>query len=392
VLLYDPVANGNLNGTSTLTANPTGGRTVRFVTDTAPTALSSNFTWGNNSTLIADAGVETGGSLRFERTAGTVTVGTNATLQVNAGGTALLIGSVDALSDGTRHVNVVNNSTGIAGFPFGVDVVAAAGTKNVGNVSGSGALAVEGGGTAKLIANHIRQGSATINGNVQIRNQGATGPSSGTSNIGTLSIGPNARFDLTNNKLITNSPLGTFTGGAYTGVSGDIARAYDFGAWDLPGLMTSEPNAGPLVGTTTIGVSDGATVLFLGPTQTGVFAGQTVTGASTIAMYTWAGDVNFDGLVDASDYGIIDNYFQFPGTTGYANGDFNYDGVIDAGDYGIIDNTFQLQGAPFSTSGAASASLSGVTAVPEPSACGLALVMAAGLFARRRRRRRDRAQ
>jgi hypothetical protein len=71
-----------------------------------------------------------------------------------------------------------------------------------------------------------------------------------------------------------------------------------------------------------------------------------VTGSTTIAMYTYAGDVNFDGLVDASDYGIIDNYFQFPGTTGYANGDFNYDGVIDAGDYGIIDNTFQLQGAP----------------------------------------------
>jgi hypothetical protein len=35
-----------------------------------------------------------------------------------------------------------------------------------------------------------------------------------------------------------------------------------------------------------------------------------------------------------------------PGHDGYANGDFNYDGVIDAGDYGIIDNSFQLQGAP----------------------------------------------
>ena len=385
VLLYDPVANGNLSGTSTLTPNPTGGRTVRFVTDPS---VSSNFTWGNNSTLIADAGSETGGSLRFERTSGTVTVGTNATLQVNSGGTALLIGSVDALSDGTHHVNVVNNSSGVAGFPFGVDVVAAAGTKNVGNVSGTGALAVEGGGTAKLIANHIRQSSATINGNVQIRNQGPKGPASGASNIATLSIGPSARFDLRNNKLITNSPVGTFTGGAYTGVQGDVARAYDFGAWDLPGLMTSEPDAGPLVGTTTIGISDGATVLFLGPTETGVFAGQTVTGASTISMYTWAGDVNFDGLVDASDYGIIDNYFQFPGTTGYANGDFNYDGVIDAGDYGIIDNTFQLQGAPFDTSGVASsaASLSGVTAVPEPASLSVLAIGAAALLGRHRRR------
>ena len=39
-------------------------------------------------------------------------------------------------------------------------------------------------------------------------------------------------------------------------------------------------------------------VLFIGPTDTAVFQGQTVTGATTIAMYTYAGDVNFDGLVD----------------------------------------------------------------------------------------------
>jgi len=109
-----------------------------------------------------------------------------------------------------------------------------------------------------------------------------------------------------------------------------------------------------------------------------------VTGATTIAVYTYAGDVNFDGLVDASDYGIIDNYFQFPGTSGYANGDFNYDGIIDAGDYGIIDNTFQLQGAPIPM-GAGAAGLSGVTAVPEPASIGLVTLGALGLLGRRRR-------
>jgi len=57
------------------------------------------------------------------------------------------------------------------------------------------------------------------------------------------------------------------------------------------------------------------------------------------------GDLNLDGIVDASDYGVIDNYFQFPGTTGYFNGDFNFDGVIDASDYGLIDNAYQLQGS-----------------------------------------------
>jgi hypothetical protein len=41
---------------------------------------------------------------------------------------------------------------------------------------------------------------------------------------------------------------------------------------------------------------------------------------------------------------MIDNYVQFPGTSGYVNGDFNYDGVVDGADYGLIDNSLQLQG------------------------------------------------
>jgi hypothetical protein len=107
----------------------------------------------------------------------------------------------------------------------------------------------------------------------------------------------------------------------------------------------------------------------------GTFGGVSVASGDVIIMYTYAGDANLDGLVDAADYGYIDNYFQFPGSSGYANGDFNYDGIIDAGDYGIIDNAFQLQGTPFPTGAAAAGSDSAtVSAVPEPSACALAMI------------------
>jgi hypothetical protein len=64
-----------------------------------------------------------------------------------------------------------------------------------------------------------------------------------------------------------------------------------------------------------------------------------------LLKYTYTGDVNFDGTIDGADYGVIDNWVQFPGTNGYVN-DFNYDGVIDGADYGLIDNAFQLQGPP----------------------------------------------
>jgi hypothetical protein len=173
-----------------------------------------------------------------------------------------------------------------------------------------------------------------------------------------------------------------------------VQRAYNFGAWDQPGLTTSMPeagqNAGVLSNTTTIGVATAEQVLFIGPSDTAIFQGQTVTGASTIAMYTYAGDLNFDGLVDGADYGVIDNYVQFPGTDGYVNGDFNYDGIIDGADYGVIDNTIQLQGAPFPGvvfGSAAGSSHGGVTAVPDPASLPAAVILGTGALAARRRRR-----
>jgi hypothetical protein len=105
-------------------------------------------------------------------------------------------------------------------------------------------------------------------------------------------------------------------------------------------------------------------------------------------MYTYAGDANLDGQIDAGDYGIIDNFVQVSGASGYGNGDFNYDGFIDAGDYGIIDNNIQAQGAPFPT-GSANVSISSPSAVAVPEAASISmLACVAALWATARRHRR----
>jgi hypothetical protein len=198
--------------------------------------------------------------------------------------------------------------------------------------------------------------------------------------------------NLADNDMIVDytgaSPIGTFDGSAYTGMTRLLADNYNFGGWDgaATGITSSSAAAGG--GLTTLAISDAQAALGIFATDTALWNGQIVDGTSVLVMYTYGGDLNLDGLVDASDYGIIDNSFQFPGTTGYANGDFNYDGVIDAGDYGIIDNSFQLQGAPLGGAVPASAAAMGsVTAVPEPTgACAIALVGA--MIGLRRRRRR----
>ena len=297
-------------------------------------------------------------------------------------------GSEFRVNDGSTAVFFGNVTGGAAAFT-------GSGTKQFENgASALGALATSGDTVvqtgASLTAGHVREVALMVDGLVTITPD--AGPA-GTSNVAQLAIGAGGRVDLKNNKLVTVTPAGSFNGSAYSGVQGEVARAYNFGNWDTPGLTTSEelagPNAGVLSGTTTIAVATAEQVLFIGPGETATFMGQVVTGASTIAMYTYAGDMNLDGLVDGADYGVIDNSVQFPGTHGYANGDLNYDGVIDGADYGIIDNTVQLQGAPIAGVFSATPGLAGVTAVPEPAAAAtFALVAGFSCVSARRRRGR----
>jgi hypothetical protein len=143
-----------------------------------------------------------------------------------------------------------------------------------------------------------------------------------------------------------------------------------FGSWDLPGLMTSMPDAGRSSARRPSASPTAPRSCSSARRRPAPSPGKPSRGATTIAVYTYAGDVNFDGLVDASDYGIIDNYYQFPGTTGYANGDFNYDGVIDAGDYGIIDNTSRTKARRSRwRAGRRGSGIVGVTAVPDRRRC-----------------------
>jgi hypothetical protein len=157
-------------------------------------------------------------------------------------------------------------------------------------------------------------------------------------------------LDLNDNGLILaeGNPnadrIGAWNGLAYDGVTGMLASASDYGAWDGPGIGSTA--AGASAGLTTLAAAPISTLLGLGPGETALWDGQTVSANDIVIRYTYAGDATLDGAIDAADYGMIDNYFQFPGTTGYGNGDFNFDGVIDAADYGLIDNSFQLQGAP----------------------------------------------
>ena len=107
-----------------------------------------------------------------------------------------------------------------------------------------------------------------------------------------------------------------------------------------------------------------------------------------IVKFTFAGDLNLDGLVDPSDYGIVDNGILLNITSNalYQDGDTNYDGIVDPTDYAAIDNGI-LNG--FDTGTPLGGSGGGITAIPEPSTWvlgTLAMLGFGGLNLRRRRK------
>jgi len=217
-----------------------------------------------------------------------------------------------------------------AGVPGAGDHVAIDGRSvSLGSGATVAGLALTGGATL----------SVTANGNRVLR----------TAN---LSIGGTSTLNLNDNDLILDysggvaaSPVGSWNGASYTGVSGLVARGYTYGDWSGgDGLVTTMPQA--RAGVTTLAVADAARLLGLTGNQTVTFGGQTVDATTVLVKYTYAGDVNLDGVVDGADYGTLDNWIQFPGTAGYMNGDVNFDGVIDGADYGMLDNSIQLQGPP----------------------------------------------
>ena len=273
---------------------------------------------------------------------------------------------LDALSDGFRQVNVVNNS-----LTSGFNVTS--GTKDVGDLDGVGATTVSTG--AAMVVNHLRQAQMTINGAAKVRDNGSA---SGTSVVTSLALGANATLDLRDNDMVLKSAsAGSWNGSAYTGITGLVAKGYNDGDWGGKGIVTTVTSAVYPNTLTSLGV---ATAGGIGAGGT-IWSGQSVSSNDVLVMFTYGGDANLDGVITGDDYFQIDSGFP-QGAHGWINGDFNYDGIINGDDYFLIDSNFNSQGGSLASSAAPPG---GVVPVPEPAACVFAMVGALGLRRRSRR-------
>ena len=310
----------------------------------------------------------------------------NDNVTLDLGGKTLAVASVTVGRDAGDNAQLTTVGAGTVAVAGALTVAANPGSNGTFTLAGGAlnapTIAVQGGGTFNHFNGTLRTDNVQLTGDARMR----LWPSHDkTLKLSALAIdgGETASLDLADNKLVvTGGDIGTVSGGTYSGLTGLIQRAYNFGTWDGGGILTSQLDAGPAKGITTLAIATADEVFYAGRT----FGGVSVNSGDVLVMYTYAGDLNLDGLVDGADYGTIDNYVQFPGTSGYVNGDINYDGVIDGADYGIIDNSVQLQGPPIPIDNAA-APPSGVSAVPEPN-CAVAVLAALGFTTTLSSRRR----
>ena len=306
-----------------------------------------------------------------------VVIGDNATFNI-AGALSLTAGmSSSSAKTITRSGAGTLTISGTQSYAAGTTFNATGGVTNF-NSGVGGNLAV-GASAATVNFNAAQNLSAlTVNAGGKVK----TGAGA-TINTGTLGIA-GGQLDVANNAMIVRSgSLGGATGGVYSGISGYVQAGRNGGAWNGNGIITSQSTAHGAAALTTIAVAAASDALGISGAQTKIWQGQTVGSGAVLAMYTYAGDANLDGKIDADDYFEIDSNVNKPAAmVSYFHGDFNYDGLINGDDYFAIDANFAAQGAALGSS-AMSGSLS---AVPEPGVGAIFALILAGLQRRRKRR------
>jgi hypothetical protein len=194
---------------------------------------------------------------------------------------------------------------------------------------------------------------------------------------GSLNMAGTGRLDLTNNKLTID--YGTNPSPAPT-IRSYLLSGYAGGAWNGVGIDTSSGDSGSFA----LGFVDGND-------NPGGFAHGVAAGQIEV-IYTRYGDLNLDGVVNATDSAIFLHNFG-RSTSRWIDGDLNYDGVVNATDSALFLTNFGRSAGfsqipPLDAATMNALMLDAASPVPEPTSVGLLAATAVGLLSRRRRRRR----
>jgi hypothetical protein len=361
---------GTLHFTSTLT-NMTGGQVSGYGTLRVDGGLTNQ----------TNGYISLGGGSTVTNVFGTINNGGLFTLAGNAN----VFGTVnnnaaDLFVTGNSpnyFYGTVNNNT--LGF---VTVAKGSTAYFLGPYNGSGPIINSG---AVIINGPAVSGSISGTGTLTVGAAGAPTTlqlttNSGLSTQSSLTINPGSTLDLTNNHLVIN-----YAGGPdpIASVAAWIASGYSGGSWNGSGIISS-----------TAAVTPGYAVGYADSADPGNPAG--LASGTLEAEYTLIGDADLNRTVNGVDFGILAANFN-KAVSRWDQGDFNYDGIVNGIDFTQLAINFN-KAASGASAGATAADFAALDAfaaanglladVPEPASLALAVMGAAGILTRRRKRGR----
>ncbi len=322
----------------------------------ATTGVSSNVVAVPNTAGLVIGQPVSGGNVSLGSIITAIDPNVSITLSANTGATG----------DGPTTLNF--GAGGAAGN--GTSVVTNTGTfrtlaaANIAGISGTGTTDVTAGNLKSTAA--IRQNVLSIADNASAEITQSGGASS-VSAVKTLTIGStSSKLELHDNDLIVEYGANP---SSYTTVVNQVKSGLVLLGGTGSGIASSEVDNQTVAGTMLAVVDDGDPNIAGAITSLSGFTVPNPT-ASVLVKYTRFGDSNLDGVVDGSDYALIDTGFTSGGTLGgWVFGDYDYSGTVDGSDYALIDTGF----------------ISQTGALPEPTIIGLLGLGSMGMLRRRNR-------
>ena len=249
----------NFSGPGVLAINKTGANTI-----------SNNITGaGGTFSQLVGVSILTG----TNTWTGGLAIASGAAVQIGSGGSAGSIGGAGVANNGLLAINRTGllSITGPVNNSGTITHTAAGTTTLTGAYSGTGLINISAG----------RFGFGTTAGTRQT--PAVLVETNGLTNTATL--------DMANRDLMIHS-------GSSAAYEAHDTNTYDFGLWTLPGSTRS--TAAAASGATSLGIMSGADYNNFSP-NTGTFDGKPVANSDTLIKYTYAGDINLDGLVNDDD-------------------------------------------------------------------------------------------
>ncbi len=300
-----------------------------------------------------------------------LTVGTNATIQLDPGSSISLGGTTDSMVDSADPTRRLNLNTG------GLTITA--GAKNLAQLS-TGPLAVNAG--ASLTVDSFHATAASINGSLKIRAGAAGVSSAGAITLAGSSGNWTSTLDISDHTVVLQPGLGDLANRPQLlqQLQNQILSGWNKGNWLGQGITSSAAAADPL--NHGVGLFDNQLL------EQASSGNQILDESSVLVSYALLGDVNFDGHVNAADLAIIAGNWH-KSENSWSAGDLNDDGFVDSLDVALVTNHWD-SGSPFTPLVSYSPTFSFTLSTPEPASLTWLAGGAALLLGKRRRPSRSR--